>query len=139
MSCSISVPHHFKGSKFLQDVHYKSDEWEELYSRTRQTMEGFNGYVKHGAKGQLKDLTRRLVRGFTAQLFVIAFLVMNANLLLIDSWLLRPAGPPVFRGPRRPDSLAPATVEISTRTLKQSTTNHRRRTIRQTSSTTNMT
>jgi hypothetical protein len=86
---SVSIPAEFKGSKYLQDLHYGSPEWKEMHTVGRQTMEGYNGYVKHGGKGAMKDPSRRLLRGFTAQFFLVAFQILQANMLLIDAWLLR--------------------------------------------------
>lgn len=74
-------------AKFGQDLQYGSRVWHETYSRARNTIEGFNGFVKDGSYEALGEASRRRVRGYTSQFFMCALLVMVANLRKIADWL----------------------------------------------------
>src|SRR5580700_944055 len=63
---SITLPPE-AGAKFAQDLLYGSDEWHATYATLRNSIEGFNGYVKDGAREALDDPERRRVRGVAAQ------------------------------------------------------------------------
>lgn len=47
------------GAKFAQDLLYGSHEWHATYATLRNSIEGFNGYVKDGAREALDDPERR--------------------------------------------------------------------------------
>lgn len=68
------------GAKYRQDIQYGTPKWHEMYATTRNTIEGFNGYVKDGAHEAPADPTRRRLRGRAAQHFLAALLVMAANI-----------------------------------------------------------
>ena len=58
-----------------------------MYATTRNTIEGFNGYIKDGAHEALADPTRRRLRGRAAQHVLTALLVMAANVRKIRTFM----------------------------------------------------
>jgi hypothetical protein len=107
---SVSFPP-TAGAKYGQSLHFGSPEWHAIYATTRNTIEGFNGYVKDANHDALDQPGRRRVRGQTAQHLFTAILVMSANLRKINTFLREHgnddtaiAKPP--RRPRRRDRLA---------------------------------
>ena len=83
---SVSFPPSV-GAKFRQDIQYGTDEWHGMYATARNTIEGFNGFVKDGAHEALADHTRRRLRGRAAQHFLSALLVMAANVRKIRAFM----------------------------------------------------
>jgi hypothetical protein len=75
------------GAKFHQDLLFGSPEWHSVYSTLRNSIEGFNGYVKDGAHEALDDPERRRLRGIAAQSVLVAFLLLGANLRKINAFL----------------------------------------------------
>jgi hypothetical protein len=75
------------GAKFHQDLLFGSPEWHSVYSTLRNSIEGFNGYVKDGAHEALDDSERRRLRGVAAQSVLVAFLLLGANLRKISAFL----------------------------------------------------
>ncbi len=101
------------GAKYGQSLHFGSPEWHAMYATARNTIEGFNGYIKDANHEALDQPGRRRVRGYAAQYLFTAMLVASANLRKIDTFL-REAGNstdasaklPRKRRPRRRDQLA---------------------------------
>lgn len=83
---SVSFPP-TAGAKLRQDMLFGSDEWHRRYSTARNTIEGFNGYVKDPAFEALDAPGRRRVRGRTAQHVFTALLVFAANVRKLHGWL----------------------------------------------------
>lgn len=81
------------GAKYRQDLQYGTDEWQAWYATARNTIEGFNGYIKDGAHEALGDPTRRRLRGRTAQHFLTTLLVVSANIRKIRTFLAEQATP----------------------------------------------
>jgi len=107
---SVSFPP-TAGAQYGQSLHFGSPEWHAMYAAARNTIEGFNGYVKDANHDALDQPGRRRVRGQTAQHLFTAILVMSANLRKINTSLRENgnddtsiAKPP--RRPRRRDRLA---------------------------------
>jgi hypothetical protein len=99
------------GAKYGQSLHFGSPEWHAMYATTRNTIEGFNGYVKDANHEALDQPGRRRVRGYASQYLFTAMLVMSANLRKIYTFIRKHgkdegvvAKPP--RRPRRRDRLA---------------------------------
>lgn len=101
------------GAKYGQSLHFGSPGWHAMYASARNTIEGFNGYIKDANHEALDQPGRRRVRGYAAQYLLTAMLVVSANLRKIDAFL-RDAGndaetaikPPRKSRPRRRDRLA---------------------------------
>jgi hypothetical protein len=68
------------GAKLAQDLAYGSPEYHERYATLRNSIEGFNGFVKDGAHEALDDPERRRIRGVAAQSVFVALLIMAANM-----------------------------------------------------------
>ncbi len=83
---SVSFPP-TAGAKYRQDIQYGTEEWHEMYATARNTIEGFNGFIKDGAHEALADPTRRRLRGRAAQHLLIALLVMAANVRKIRAFM----------------------------------------------------
>ena len=67
------------GARHRQDLAFGSDEWASTYAAYRNTIEGWNGYVKDTAHEALAAPGRRRVRGIAAQSIFVALLLMAAN------------------------------------------------------------
>lgn len=74
------------GSKYAQKLQYKTAPWQKLYSHARNTIEGFNAYVKDAGNEDLENAGRRRVRGFAKQLLLTTLSVVSANLRKIRKW-----------------------------------------------------
>jgi len=83
---SVSFPPS-AGAKYRQDIQYGTDEWHAMYATARNTIEGFNGFIKDGAHEALADHTRRRLRGRAAQHLLSALLVMAANVRKIRAFM----------------------------------------------------
>lgn len=79
------------GAKLHQDLLFGSPKQEAIYASLRNSVEGFNGYVKDGAHEALDDHERRRLRGVAAQSVLSAFLVFSANLRKVASFLAEQA------------------------------------------------
>jgi hypothetical protein len=82
---SVSFPIE-AGAKNFQSGHYGSQEWQDIYSQDRSTIEGKNAFLKDGSKEALADPTRRRLRGYTAQFFLIALLYAAGNLRTLEKF-----------------------------------------------------
>lgn len=58
-----------------------------MYATLRNSIEGFNGFVKDGAKEALDDPERRRIRRVAAQSVFVALLLAAANLRKIAAFL----------------------------------------------------
>lgn len=90
---SVSFPPS-AGAKYRQDLQYGTPAWQAAYATARNTIEGFNGYLKDGAREALSDPTRRRIRGRTAQHLLTSLLVMSANVRKIRTYLTESAADP---------------------------------------------
>jgi hypothetical protein len=67
------------GARHRQGLAFGSEEWATTYAAYRNTIEGWNGYVKDTAHEALGEPGRRRVRGIAAQSIFVALLLMAAN------------------------------------------------------------
>ncbi len=74
-------------AKYVQPLHYKSEQWQHIYATGRNAMEGFNGYLKDPNRNTIAAPGLRRVRGRAAQQLVVAFLIAAANIAKIRQWL----------------------------------------------------
>jgi hypothetical protein len=79
------APEH--GAKHWQPLPYGSPEWQRIYFRLRNTVEGLNGYAKDDAYEAIERSQNRRIRGITAQSFLLAFQLAHANTRKINHWL----------------------------------------------------
>ncbi|MDY7542140.1 MULTISPECIES: hypothetical protein [unclassified Cryobacterium] len=89
---SVSVPFEV-GAKLAQHYQYGSNEWQEIYSHDRNTIEGANGFLKDSSHEAIGDSSRRRVRGSTAQYLLVSILVVAGNLRKLQKFrddMLRP-------------------------------------------------
>jgi len=82
---SVSFPIE-AGIKNFQTPHYGSPEWADLYHADRGTIEGKNAFLKDGSKESLGDPTRRRLRGYTGQYFLIGLMYAASNLRALESF-----------------------------------------------------
>jgi hypothetical protein len=82
---SVSFPIE-AGAKSFQSGHYGSQQWQDIYSQDRSTIEGKNAFLKDGSKEALADPTRRRLRGYTAQFFLIALIYAAGNLRALEKF-----------------------------------------------------
>ena len=68
-------------------LHDGSPEWQAMYSTARNTIEGFNGYLKDASYEALDQPGRRRVRGYAAQYLFTALLVMSTNIRKIRAFM----------------------------------------------------
>jgi len=74
------------GARHRQDLAFGSDEWTSTYAAYRNTIEGWNGYVKDTAHEALAAPGRRRVRGIAAQSLFVGLLLMAANFRKITAF-----------------------------------------------------
>jgi hypothetical protein len=74
------------GARHRQDLAFGSDEWASTYAAYRNTIEGWNGYLKDPAHEALAAPGRRRVRGIAAQSLFVGLLLMAANFRKITAF-----------------------------------------------------
>ena len=67
------------GARHRQDLAFGSADWARTYATYRNTIEGWNGFVKDPAHEALAAPGRRRVRGIAAQSIFVTLLLMAAN------------------------------------------------------------
>ena len=72
-------------ARFAQEFAFGSEQWSRHYATLRNTIEGWNGFVKDPAHEALAQSARRRVRGVAAQGIFITILFAAANLRKIDA------------------------------------------------------
>jgi hypothetical protein len=82
---SVSFPIE-AGAKLFQTGHFGSEEWQDIYSNDRNTIEGKNAYLKDGAREGIEIASRRRLRGYAAQYFLIALLYAAGNLRALERY-----------------------------------------------------
>jgi hypothetical protein len=72
-------------ARHAQSFAYGSEEWARHYATLRNTIEGWNGFVKDPAHEALAQPARRRVRGIAAQGVFVTLLLVAANLRKIET------------------------------------------------------
>ncbi|WP_298334328.1 hypothetical protein [Ferrimicrobium sp.] len=75
------------GAKYAQKLIYGSRESRKLYASARNTIEGFNGYVKGSDHGALGDPGRRRAAGLTNQFLFTTLILAASNIRKIMSFI----------------------------------------------------
>ena len=84
-------PGRIKGpAKYRQEMQYGTPEWDRHYSNARNTIEGFNGFVKQPTEEDLEQPARRRARGYAFQSLVSAFMIASSNLRKIGKFFTKP-------------------------------------------------
>lgn len=110
---SVSVPAEF-GARYRQEIPYGTDEWFDVYRRTRNEMEGRNQYLKDREHQSLADSGQRRFRGWAKQLLALVLKIVAANVQVVLSFIdrtedaARSPKPPRGRRPKgKPDVQLP--------------------------------
>lgn len=90
-------------AKYRQDLPYAGPEWSAMYSRPRNTIEGYNALAKSPTEANLAEPGRRRIRGRSIQTVLIAILIAATNFRKIAAYIRATATPPTESGagPRR--------------------------------------
>ncbi|QLE75260.1 hypothetical protein FGW37_29960 [Streptomyces rectiverticillatus] len=99
---SITIPPE-AGAQHHQALPYGSPDWQRVYFRLRNSVEGFNGFAKDPLHEAIEQAGTRRIRGIAAQTLLLAFQLAHANRRKIDRWLatIPPDGHPPRRRPTR--------------------------------------
>lgn len=84
-SASVTFPP-TAGAKYRQELPFGSTVWQNTYSTLRNTIEGYNGYLKDAAYSGLGQRTRFRIRGFAAHSINVALAVVASNLRKIAAF-----------------------------------------------------
>jgi hypothetical protein len=76
-----------EGAKHWQTLAYGDEEWQKVYFRLRNSIEGWNGYAKNPLAESIEQAGRRRIRGIAAQTLLLAFQLAHANERKISKWL----------------------------------------------------
>ncbi|MEV7393825.1 hypothetical protein [Streptomyces sp. NPDC091215] len=75
------------GAKHWQALEYGGPEWQKVYFRLRNSVEGYNGYAKNPLAEGIESAGSRRIRGIAAQTILLAFQLAHANRRKIRKWL----------------------------------------------------
>ncbi|MGW5063294.1 ankyrin repeat domain-containing protein [Streptomyces sp. NPDC004096] len=75
------------GAKHWQALEYGGAEWQKVYFRLRNSVEGYNGYAKNPLAEGIESAGSRRIRGIAAQTILLAFQLAHANRRKIKKWL----------------------------------------------------
>ncbi|MFJ1559730.1 hypothetical protein [Streptomyces mirabilis] len=75
------------GAKHWQALEYGGPEWQKIYFRLRNSVEGYNGYAKNPLAEGIEAAGSRRIRGIAAQTILLAFQLAHANRRKIKKWL----------------------------------------------------
>ncbi|MGP3952201.1 hypothetical protein [Streptomyces sp. 7N604] len=75
------------GAKHWQAHEYGGQEWQKIYFRLRNSVEGSNGYAKDPLAEGIEAAGSRRIRGIAAQTILLAYQLAHANRRKIIKWL----------------------------------------------------
>lgn len=82
---SLTVPPE-AGAKLWQPLQYGTAEWQRVYFRLRNAIEGMNGFAKDPLRERIEPGGTRRIRGIAAQTILLAFQLAHANKRKLRSW-----------------------------------------------------
>ncbi|MEU4492774.1 hypothetical protein AB0F96_04760 [Streptomyces sp. NPDC023998] len=75
------------GAKHWQALEYGDEEWQKVYFRLRNSVEGYNGYAKNPLAEAIEASGTRRIRGIAAQTILLVFQLAHANRRKIKNWV----------------------------------------------------
>ncbi len=82
---SVTIPPQAGASQW-QATQYGGDEWQRVYFRLRNAIEGINGFGKDPLHERMEAAGTRRVRGIAAQTVLLAFQLAHVNRRKLASW-----------------------------------------------------
>lgn len=76
-----------EGAKHWQALDYGDEQWQKIYFRLRNSIEGFNGFAKSPLAEAIESSRSRPIRGLAAQTILLVFQLAHANRRKITTWL----------------------------------------------------
>ncbi|MET7514671.1 hypothetical protein ABZS88_14580 [Streptomyces sp. NPDC005480] len=76
-----------EGSKHWQALDYEGEQWQRVYFRLRNSVEGYNGYAKSPLAEAIEAAGGRRLRGIAAETVLLVFQPAHANQRKIKNWL----------------------------------------------------
>ncbi|MFE6757860.1 hypothetical protein ACFVDQ_30375 [Streptomyces sp. NPDC057684] len=76
-----------EGSKHWQALEYGGEQWQKVYFRLRNSVEGYNGYAKSPLAEAIEAAGGRRIRGIAAQTVLLVFQLAHANQRKIKNWV----------------------------------------------------
>jgi hypothetical protein len=80
-------PRPAEGSKHWQALDYGGEQWQRVYFRLRNSVEGYNGYAKSPLAEAIEAAGGRRLRGIAAETVLLVFQPAHANQRKIKNWL----------------------------------------------------
>ena len=68
-----------EGAKHWQPLNYGTPEWQKIYFRLRNSVEGYNGFAKNPLAEAIEQAGSRRIRGIAAQTVLLVFQLAHAN------------------------------------------------------------
>jgi hypothetical protein len=112
-------------SRWLQDLPYKGPEWTAKYGTDRNTIEGYNAYIKDTGRENLEQSGSRRMRGLSAQQYIVTFLLVSANMRKIFAFIRDMDKPDSQRTPRKRRRRGHLTLGKYTTRLVQTVADHK--------------
>ncbi|MET7519496.1 hypothetical protein ABZS88_40095 [Streptomyces sp. NPDC005480] len=76
-----------EGAKHWQALEFGDAEWQKVYFRLRNSIEGYNGYAKNPLAEGIEASDTRRIRGIAAQTVLLVFQLAHANRRKIKNWV----------------------------------------------------
>ncbi|MFJ5274970.1 hypothetical protein [Streptomyces sp. NPDC088358] len=74
------------GAKHWEALEYGGPEWQKIYFRLRNSVEGYDGYAKNPLAEGIEAAGSRHIRGIAAQTIILAFQLAHADRGKIKNW-----------------------------------------------------
>ncbi|MGW3836355.1 hypothetical protein [Streptomyces microflavus] len=82
---TITIPPE-AGAQLWQPLQYGTEDWQRVYFRLRNAIEGMNGFGKDPLYEHLESGGTRRIRGIAAQAILLAFQLAHANKRKLTTW-----------------------------------------------------